>query len=1206
MLAYFFTKTSRVRCTKHWTYILFVCLFSVFFSRQPLHAVSPIHLTSRDGLMSSSVTALAIDTNQYLWIGTCDGLHRFDGHRLIHHDEFLYQDKFIGNIIERITPVGRNLLCVQTNSSLELYNTATGDIRHIPSLGGKLPLLAVPGTALLILTPDYQVKALALNQSTLQKDFHTLDLPSLPASAIISTFYHNNICHFVASDGQVYRYEISVFAGGIHVHKLDTLHLGEPVVYAHYDNSRLYTVNVRGTIESRALRSVQIGAPSLLAEVPSELGMTPQDVSDVRVLYNKVYCAFGTRGAYVYDKDWHVLVDVPIFQFLTDMHQHILWIASDGEGVWGYYDSTFSMQYHRLYNPSGIEVKSPVRALYAPRDNEMWVGTKGNGLLYINQADIQDQSWRASIQYTSENSALTDERIYCIKPHNVSSFWIGSESGLYYMDAKRRIHALKGHGVIQVPLYIHDLIQQDNDNLWLASVGQGMVHVQLRWQNNIPVAIGATYYTYKKGDMKDNFFFALHADSDSTICFANRGHGLFRMHTGRREYARQSFAPTDSLVGRDDLFCISSDNQRLYMGSALGLLSGLVNQDNNQPILDKMTYYGTHDGLPNATIHMILGQDEGDMWISTNRGLVHFTPAEHRLETYSNLPLTEFSDNTACRDDAGNLYFGGIRGLVSVQRHTVQKHFVHPRMVFNDLTVSGVRTPIGSRLHVDGRDKALRLHSNEHFFSLSCAAIDFKTGQNYSYSYRLVGLSDRWSPFESTPLIRYTNVPSGKYRLEVRVLDHTTNEMIVIDTMDVSIAQAWYAQTWALIVWSILLVIIILIVVIVLTRWTRLRKSEYRAKTMNQHQKQFYQEKIQLFSTLSKDLIHPLMMIEGPCDTVMNRPNAHVFMDQLKSIKYNAQRLHGLVERLVDFQNQNVEVGDMKEQQAFSEQSRQAIRDARKAQTDAHDEASYAIDSSRLNIAIYEPNVDLHWLLRDAFSIQYNVFAYEETQLAPKVLLQDNIAMVILDIDGHQEELLSLIKEIKTHQRTRLIPIILISSQRSQESRLPFLDLKVNTFVMKPFEVNYLLHLASNRLSQEADKRAFYQAPANPFIEYTGTVMHDEDQQFIEKMHQAIQNNLEDTAFSVDALSEEMSMSSRQFYRKVKLLMDKTPNTLIREVRMKEVSTLLVTTKLSIAEIMHRTGYANKASFYKAFSTAYGMTPTMYRQDEWDKKKENL
>ena len=248
----------------------------------------------------------------------------------------------------------------------------------------------------------------------------------------------------------------------------------------------------------------------------------------------------------------------------------------------------------------------------------------------------------------------------------------------------------------------------------------------------------------------------------------------------------------------------------------------------------------------------------------------------------------------------------------------------------------------------------------------------------------------------------------------------------------------------------------------------------------------------------------------------------------------------------------------------------------------------------------------MHWLLRDAFSTQYNVFAYEEAQVTPKSLLQDNIAMVIIDIDGQQESVLPLIEQMKTHQRTRLIPVILISSLRSQESRLPFLELKVNTFVMKPFEVNYLLHLASNRLSQEADKRAFYQAPANPFIEYTGTVMHDEDQQFIEKMHQVIQEHLGDTSFSVDVLSEEMSMSSRQFYRKVKLLMDKTPNILIREVRMKEVTTLLVSTKLSIAEIMHRTGYANKASFYKAFSSAYGVTPTKYRQDEWDKKKESL
>lgn len=88
---------------------------------------------------------------------------------------------------------------------------------------------------------------------------------------------------------------------------------------------------------------------------------------------------------------------------------------------------------------------------------------------------------------------------------------------------------------------------------------------------------------------------------------------------------------------------------------------------------------------------------------------------------------------------------------------------------------------------------------------------------------------------------------------------------------------------------------------------------------------------------------------------------------------------------------------------------------------------------------------------------------------------------------------------------------------------------------------------------------------------------------------------LENPDFSVELLSNLLGYSSRQFYRKLKAVTDKSPNEIIREFRLTVAERLLLTTQLSIDEIMYKTGYANRGTFYKVFAQRFEMTPKQYR-----------
>ena len=92
----------------------------------------------------------------------------------------------------------------------------------------------------------------------------------------------------------------------------------------------------------------------------------------------------------------------------------------------------------------------------------------------------------------------------------------------------------------------------------------------------------------------------------------------------------------------------------------------------------------------------------------------------------------------------------------------------------------------------------------------------------------------------------------------------------------------------------------------------------------------------------------------------------------------------------------------------------------------------------------------------------------------------------------------------------------------------------------------------------------------------------------------AIRASVSCVAVQVELLSKEMGYSSRQFYRKLKPLTDKSPADIIKEYRLSTAERLLVSSNFTIEELMDRTGFTNRSTFYKAFSQRYGMPPRQY------------
>ena len=143
--------------------------------------------------------------------------------------------------------------------------------------------------------------------------------------------------------------------------------------------------------------------------------------------------------------------------------------------------------------------------------------------------------------------------------------------------------------------------------------------------------------------------------------------------------------------------------------------------------------------------------------------------------------------------------------------------------------------------------------------------------------------------------------------------------------------------------------------------------------------------------------------------------------------------------------------------------------------------------------------------------------------------------------------------------------------------------------------MEYLENVVKRLLQRGEELKEYYRSVLSAFELEDGHFLHKEDKSFFEKMIAVIDSHVQDTDLSVELLSNSLGYSTRQFYRKLKNITEKTPADIIREYRLTIVERLLLTTQLSIEEIMDRTGFSNRGTFYKVFAQKFGMTPRQYR-----------
>ncbi|NAS10605.1 ATP-binding protein [Poritiphilus flavus] len=243
-------------------------------------------------------------------------------------------------------------------------------------------------------------------------------------------------------------------------------------------------------------------------------------------------------------------------------------------------------------------------------------------------------------------------------------------------------------------------------------------------------------------------------------------------------------------------------------------------------------------------------------------------------------------------------------------------------------------------------------------------------------------------------------------------------------------------------------------------------------------------------------------------------------------------------------------------------------------------------------LLVVEDNDDVRRYIKKQLYQEYNiqeaVNGSEGFNIAERTIPDLIISDVMMpDMDG-----LSLCKKLKEDEKTSHIPIILLTALASQVSKVEGIETGADAYIVKPFDKKELRARIKNLIAQRKKLREKYSRQLS--LQPKALAVTSADERFLEKLVTLVEKHLDDSTFSVEDLAGEIGMSRTQLFRKMRALIDQSPQDFVRDFRLKRAAQLLQKKAGNVSEIAYQVGFNNLSYFTKRFKELFGQTPSEY------------
>jgi ligand-binding sensor domain-containing protein/class 3 adenylate cyclase/HD superfamily phosphodiesterase len=439
----------------------------------------------------------------------------------------------------------------------------------------------------------------------------------------------------------------------------------------------------------------------------------------------------------------------------------VLWIGTE-LGV-NYFD--LLKQNFNHYQPGASSINSIsgniVWSIFEDQNNLLWVGTNEG----LNRFDRNNNVVRTYLPTIQVNGEKRNTSIYAILKDRQNRLWLGTDGGLFSFNEQSTSFIPNLSSDHRSRTYV--IIQDSKNRIWAGSK-QGIVLLN---ENGTLIR----KLTKKAGDgLPDNVTRAILEGKDGDFWVGTDG-GLCRVtfdENGTPSFKSYRNKPNDranSLSNNTVLSLSEDDNGFIWIGTFGG---GLNRFDKRT---ESFIHYTQKDGLPNNVIYGILKDELGKLWISTNRGIASFDTEkksfDRSFDESDGLQSNEFNVGAHFKSESGELFFGGIKGFNSFFPSNIRINQRPPQLILTDFQLFNRSVQIGPNSiltkHISEMEE-IQLSYADNVFSFSFAALHYSLPERNRYAYKMEGFDENWIYDDPARKAKYTNLDPDRYVFKVK------------------------------------------------------------------------------------------------------------------------------------------------------------------------------------------------------------------------------------------------------------------------------------------------------------------------------------------------------------------------------------------------------------------------------------------------------
>jgi signal transduction histidine kinase/ligand-binding sensor domain-containing protein/DNA-binding response OmpR family regulator len=874
-------------------------------------------IDSGDGLSKNTISSIIQDTDNFIWIGTSNGLNRFDG---IEFKVFKHNPSDASSI------PSNEIKCV--------FQSKFGDIWIGTQSGGVFKYLPSKDKF---------------------KEFSFFLSQKSKTGSINAVVEHKNGDIWMVSDDAIMQ------------HSKDKFLIYEPN----------YVKQIRTLVEKSATELWVVCNKAIYLfdtekkQIIKDQKISFEDNTEIRFI-NKTsegkWLIGTSTGAYLYTQNKLAkitsLQNIRVNCMATDLKGNS-WLGTNA-GLFQF-NKNFSSFNHFTYDPTNFNSISSndITTLLINRTGILFVGTNFSGL---NICNTNKNNFQKFTLQSDKFQTSTLNNIKAIAQDENGGFMIGSaDLGLYF--AKNLNSTSQSNFKIIIPnLHVLTVYKSTDHHYWVGSIDPNRGIIKINKEGKL--IYNYSNFINQKYKLSTTRGYCFLQTGPREMWVGTNGDGLFRILLDELSVPLSvdrisTKGDAKKTLSSDQILCLQMVNNKLWIGTKNGLnildvktryVKKIFHQPNNNQSIasDKINnifkdsshklWVGTAGGGLNLFIkdslgkalfkryteteglsnNIVLGISEDhhkNLWISTSYGLNRLSMATGKFNNYyfdDGLSSSEFRHNAVYKDQKGLMYFGTIKGITILDPSNIKEDLFPPSVKIIDFTLFNKKVKIDEP--INGRvvfTKDLRNNSSiilsykENIFGFRFSALHFASPKFNKYKYRLAGFNEDWIDTDVNERgATYTNLPAGDYTFQVKA-SNQYNIWSKPISVNVRILPAPWVTWWAKLIYlSIFFSLVLLAYKIFQTRQSYKTQLAFE-KNQQEIIKQVNKSKLNFFTNISHEFRTPLTLILSPLAKIINEEEKTSSYYNIHHVIYrNAERLYHLIEQLMDFRE--LEDGIMK------------------------------------------------------------------------------------------------------------------------------------------------------------------------------------------------------------------------------------------------------------------------------------------------------